>query len=98
MSRQLRVLPAVDEDLAEARDWYDKRREGLGQEFLAQVDAAIEFISVNPELRPAEFRSVRRAKVRRFPYIVYYRIVEPDIEVLAILHGRRNPRVWRSRA
>jgi plasmid stabilization system protein ParE len=35
--------------------------------------------------------------VRRFPYSVYY-VVEPSqIVVLAIFHGRRDPKQWRSR-
>ena len=55
-------------------------------------------IEQNPELYAAAFRSVRRAKLQRFPYVVYYRILADRIEVIAVLHGGRDPRVWRSRA
>jgi len=29
---------------------------------------------------------------------LYYRITDEAVEVLAVLHGSRHPRVWRSRA
>ena len=51
-----------------------------------------------PELYAVTFRGVRPAKLRRFPYVMYYRMLADRIEVLAVLHGSRNPRVWQSRA
>jgi hypothetical protein len=32
-----------------------------------------------------------------FPYAVYFRAHDEDVVVLAALHLRRNPRVWRTR-
>ena len=46
----------------------------------------------------ATFRGVRPAKLRRFPYVVYYRVLADRIEVLAVLHGSRDPRIWQGRA
>ena len=37
-------------------------------------------------------RDVRRGKLRRFPYVVYYRVLTDRIEVIGILHGSRDPR------
>jgi hypothetical protein len=34
---------------------------------------------------------------RRFPYSLIYRVIGDDVFVLACFHGKRNPRVWRSR-
>ena len=39
----------------------------------------------------------RRALVRRFPYAIYFRPVSDEVVVLAVMHGRRLPRRWRSR-
>jgi plasmid stabilization system protein ParE len=61
------------------------------------VDAALEMVAGNPLWRPAEYRETRRALVNRFPYVIHYRISGDDIEVFAILHSKRNPRIWRSR-
>jgi hypothetical protein len=40
---------------------------------------------------------VRQALVRRFPYVVCFLIEAERISVIAVIHGRRNPRVWQSR-
>jgi plasmid stabilization system protein ParE len=97
MKHALRIRPEAEVDMAEGRDWYNSRREGLGIEFLTAVEAMFDWICENPELYAAEYKLVRRAGVHHFPYIVYYRLVEETVEVMAVLHGSRNPRIWRSR-
>jgi toxin ParE1/3/4 len=98
MSVPLIVRPEAEQDMAEARDWYEAQRVGLGDEFLTAVDDVFARIRTFPELYAVEYRGVRRAGTRRFPYVVYYRIIADGLEVLAVLHGRRHPRTWRSRA
>ncbi len=98
MSLPLIVRPEAEQDLAEGRDWYERQREGLGDEFLAAVEVQFAHIRDWPESYVAEYRGVRRARLRRFPYVVYYRITGGSEEVLAVLHGGRHPRTWRSRA
>jgi plasmid stabilization system protein ParE len=53
---------------------------------------------MNPELPATIYRDVRRALVRRFPYAIYYRVEPERIAVIAIHHGKRDPRHWQSRA
>jgi hypothetical protein len=40
---------------------------------------------------------VRRALVRRFPYSVFFTFRDDTTTVIACLHHRRNPRLWRRR-
>lgn len=40
---------------------------------------------------------MRGSGVKRFGYVVYYRILQSEAEVLAILHGGRDPQVWQAR-
>jgi plasmid stabilization system protein ParE len=42
-------------------------------------------------------QDVRKAGVKRFPYSIYYRDEPTRIVVLAVFHGRRDPRVWQAR-
>jgi plasmid stabilization system protein ParE len=97
MTLPLIVREQAECDMVEARDWYEGHREGLGGEFLTAVVDVFDRIRDSPESYAMEYRGVRPARLRRFPYIVYYRIVRDSIEVLAVLHGRRHPRAWRSR-
>jgi plasmid stabilization system protein ParE len=98
MSLPLIIRPAAEPDLAAARDWYDAQRPGLGLDFKAAVEDVFARIRAAPEIFAAEYRGVRRAGLRRFPYVVYYRLTSAAVEVLAVLHGGRDPRSWRSRA
>jgi plasmid stabilization system protein ParE len=81
-----------------ARDWYERQRAGLGDAFTDAVDDFLVRIGAMPELYGVVLRDVRRGKLRRFPYLVYYRVLSDRIEVIAVLHSGRHPRVWQSRA
>lgn len=97
MSLPIAVRPAAEEDLTTAHDWYESRQAGLGGEFQDAADATIARIRDNPELYAANRKGVRQAPIHRFPYVVYYLILDDAIEVFAVLHTRRHPRAWRSR-
>jgi plasmid stabilization system protein ParE len=98
MNCRLILRPDAELDISETRDWYESHRAGLGKEFLLAVDQALARIRAWPESCAAEYKKVRRAGVRRFPYVVYYRFSNGVVEVLAVMHGHRHPRAWRSRA
>ena len=86
------------EDLLGALAWYEEKRRGLGGEFRAQLRATLSTIRSNPQLYAEVLAPVRRAPLRRFPYGVYYQLRGGAVEVLAILHQARDPRVWQARA
>jgi len=88
----------VEADIDEAYHWYEQQRHGLGEDFLGAVRVTLDRIQFNPELHAVVYREVRRALVRRFPYAVYYRIERERIAVVAVHHGKRDPRRWQSRA
>jgi plasmid stabilization system protein ParE len=90
--------PAAAADVEEAHRWYEARQTSLGNQFLEAVSMLIESITANPESFPVIYRQTRRALLRRFPYALYYRIVDDQIIVVACMHGRRNPRLWQSRS
>jgi len=89
--------PAAAADVEEAYRWYEDQRAGLGEEFLAAVSTGVEFLARYPEGFPVVYRQTRRANLHRFPYSLFYRIVDDQIIVVACMHGRRHPRRWQSR-
>ena len=89
-------LPAKRE-FDDAADRYDEQRQGLGEEFIVEIDQAVAKAAADPERFPIVFGDVRRAVARRFPYSVYFRVRRDSMVVLAVFHGRRNPSVWQRR-
>jgi plasmid stabilization system protein ParE len=74
MARPLVFRRGVGRDLATAYAWYQEQVHGLGEEFLAEIDAAFDAIEQFPEMFEAVHGEVRRATVSRFPYGVFYRV------------------------
>jgi toxin ParE1/3/4 len=84
-------------ELEEAIDWYESRRRGLGLEFARVVRAAFAALERTPELGPLVHGRIRQVVLRRFPYAIYYVLEGDRIAVVAVIHGSRNPKRWRSR-
>ena len=91
------VRPLAEADVQEAFAWYEEQAQGLGHEFLRALDVCYATIERWPESYPVVYRGFRRALLRRFPYLVYYRAVPTGIEVVACAHGKQHPRRWRRR-
>jgi plasmid stabilization system protein ParE len=88
---------AAAADVEDAWRWYEAQREGLGDEFLDVVRATLESIRAHPESAPVVLRDIRRQLLRRFPYGLFCRLIQGQVVVVACLHAKRSPRVWRIR-
>lgn len=97
MRRPLCLSAAAEIDAALAAGWYDAQVPGLGNSFIANIDATSQRIAEHPEMYPVAFRDVRRAIVHRFPYAVIYRILPATIEVLGVLPCRADPQAMMKR-
>ena len=88
--------PEAEDEVLEARDWYESCSNGLGKRFARAVDALLSRILDNPLAFPRIHRETRRAVLTHFPYAIYFRVNNEEIVVLA-LHGRQDPSRWHSR-
>jgi hypothetical protein len=66
----IRLLPEARVELNDAVDWYQRQRAGLGSKSFTQVQAVFNRTAANPQLHPQVYGPVRKAAVRRFPYVV----------------------------
>jgi plasmid stabilization system protein ParE len=72
MAAELVMAEEAEQDIADAYAFYERQRVGLGEDFIARVDACIPSIVRAPAARASFLGDNRRALVRRFPYAVYY--------------------------
>ncbi len=98
MTLELRLRAEAELDLADAALWYEAQSPGLGHQFLDEVLATFSIIAETPLSYQVVHRNTRRALVHRFPFGIYYRVETSVIVVVAVMHGSRNPRRWKSRA
>ncbi len=92
----LPVVLTAEADFDAAADWYEEQA-GLGEKFTLHIRQVLVRIGLMPELHGALHQDIRRAKVQKFPCNVYYRVRPDRIEVIAVLHGRRDPSAWKDR-
>ena len=92
------VRASAAADIEDACGWYRRQRDSLGAEFLAEVRETMQRVLEQPVAYPVLWRDLRRIRLRRFPYAIFYRIYPKHIVVVACLHGRRDPGRWKSRA
>ena len=96
-SYSLDFLPEVEFDVDDAYSWYESQRDGLGDEFLHEIESCLVKIKRNPLTFQESFNFVRRALVRRFPFGVFFVIEDHKITVTAIIHLARHPKTWKVR-
>jgi len=97
MAPEVNVRALAEADVREAAFWYEGKREGLGAEFILELDALYDRIAQSPRQFPEVGEGARRALLRRFPYAVYFVIAEDAPVILAVLHQHRRPEAWRER-
>jgi plasmid stabilization system protein ParE len=95
---EIRLRPEAEQDLSDAAEWYEQQLPGLGHQFLDEVLVAFAATVEAPLMYPVVHRDTRRILLQRFPFGIYYRVVENStVIVLAVMHGTRDPHRWKSR-
>ena len=97
MSYTILVQSLAERDLLEAQEWYEARRPGLGDDFRLTIDGLPRRIANKPLAYPVVYHEIRRAVVRRFPYLLYFMVRQDIVTVVACLHSKRSPRRLRTR-
>lgn len=93
--------PEAEDDVREAARWYDTQREGLGDEFIAEVLTVFDALTENPLLlyRRHPTKNIRWRYPHRFPYRVIYEVIEDEhvVVIAGVIHAARHDYVWRRR-
>jgi plasmid stabilization system protein ParE len=65
----------------------------------ARVDAldAFDWYAERSRQAAAAFQEELRYLLKRYPFIIVYRIAADRIEIVAVAHGKRRPGYWRRR-
>jgi hypothetical protein len=94
---KLFIKPFAELNATDAANWYNLKLEGLGNEFLLALEAKINTIRRNPKQFKIVYKNIRRALMERFPYGIFFIIENDVVYVLAIVHTRRSPAVWKKK-
>jgi len=85
---------AVQHEVDEACQWYDERKDKLGDEFFNEVVRILGLIEANPQAFPPAPFCRRKARLKRFPYSICYRIHAEKVRILSVCHDKRHSFLW----
>jgi len=84
--------PAVPGELEEIRNYYDQASPGLGQAFVDEFEKQVLSIHAMPTRWMAVRDDLRRALMRRFPYVIFFRVIDAStLRITLVRHSRRHP-------
>lgn len=81
----------------DAAAWYAEQQGDLGYRFLAKWKEAEGRILAAPEFFRCIEGELRMCRLKVFPYALILRIGAEEIEILAVMHMRREPGYFRAR-
>ncbi len=86
------ISQTAHDDLLSGHHFYERQATGVGDYFLdslcSDIDALILYAGLHGRVG-----GYFRALSARFPYAIYYRIQDAEVQVRRVLDCRRNP-VW----
>ena len=85
------------EEEEKAFAWYRERSLEAADAFVQEIEQARLAIQETPEAWAKYFHGARRYLLKRFPYVVVYRVSADRIEIVAVAHGRRKTAYWADR-
>ncbi|RCJ39849.1 addiction module toxin RelE [Nostoc punctiforme NIES-2108] len=87
--------PLAEQELVDVASYYEEQNQGLGLDYLTEVEGAINLLMRYPAAGVVVRGFVRRLILPKFPYSLLYRVVDDDlIRILAIAHHKRKPVYW----
>jgi len=99
--KRARYHPAARDELRSAIGFVESERQGRGVDLEQAVGRVIRRLQLLPQSAPRwprmDAREIRRAKVKRHPYLVVYAVLADQLVVLAIAHTSKTPGYWRER-
>lgn len=90
--------PAIEAELAEIRDYCNERSQNLGDDFINEFERQVLRIATIPTRWMCVRGDTRRALMKRFPYLILFRVVDDSmVRITVIKHERRHPSYGRHR-
>ena len=87
---RIRILNEAEKDLEEGYRFYESQSPGLGSYFLDSLYSDIDSLSYFAGIHSVVF-GYNRLLSKRFPFAVYYRIIDDVVLIFAILDCRQSP-------
>ena len=80
-----------EKEILNAAEWYNLQQDGLGERFISELEKLEYYIGLSPYFFPLKYATVRQATMKRFPYIVLFKVEGTNIFILSVFNCYQNP-------
>jgi hypothetical protein len=87
---KIKILESAIQDLLSGYDFYEQQEKGLGDYFTDSLFSDIDSLQLFGGIHSIHFEKYRLLS-KRFPFAIYYTIIDNTIIVHAVLDCRQNP-------
>src|SRR3974390_1363143 len=88
---RVQILDLAKDDLIEGFHFYERREEGLGRRFLANLYADIDGLAICGGVHRKPYGEFHRALSKAFPFAIYYTVDKGIVRIRAVVDCRRTP-------
>jgi plasmid stabilization system protein ParE len=88
---------AAEEELTAAIDWYAGQNASAAVSFAGEIRDAVLSITSDPTRLPTLGPERRFCLLKRFPYLLVFRVLGDRVQILAVAHAARRPGYWKHR-
>jgi len=88
---KVRIGPAAEKDLEDGVRFYELQEQGFGRVFYDCLMADLGALRIFAGLHVKPLEGFHRTLSKRFPFAIYYDLVDDTATIAAIVHCRRDP-------
>lgn len=92
MSFQIIFQQEALDDVQDGYSWYEDQLPGLGEDFLNELNTILEKLIQNPQYYGYLFDEFRDVRLKRFPYLVVFKIVNRKVFINSVKHCKQRPK------
>ncbi|MBI2808317.1 MAG: type II toxin-antitoxin system RelE/ParE family toxin [Planctomycetes bacterium] len=96
-TKPIRMVELAAKEARKAWLWYRKRSTRAGGRFQQTLEHAVDQIREQPESWPEYQHGTQFVRLKRFPYIVVFRELDTEVQIVAVAHAHRRPGYWKRR-
>lgn len=99
-SYKVRIKDKAFSDIEEITGWYNEQSPNLGFRFQKSLRKQINTLSFNAYSYHVRYNNIRCMVSIKFPFLIHYSIDEVNqiVEIFAIIHTSRNPKIWKQKS
>jgi len=94
LKKPLKYHPAAGREIKAAHAWYLRQSLQAADGFYEELLPALDRVHQQPRLYTPHIYGTQRLVLSRYPFLIIYRELQEEIQIIAVAHAKRRPDYW----